>query len=296
MGVSLPMLRHLISLKELGALKGDVLLLGRMSPMFNTRMLKRTLLKEGLDRPFVSSKGYENIFRHNPSDVEVFKSLGFSRVYSLDVSSYEGADFVWDLNLPVPENLKNKFDFIYDGGTIEHIFNTPQVLKNLHDLLHPTGYIFHENPANNFVDHGYYQFPPSLFFDYYTANNYEIISALLCKVFRRKNRSYLAYNYLPNRFEAYSYGRWSGTMLSNVVVVRKTSMSTSGKFSQQSRYEELFWGGISSPISSERESFKKQLARKFPKMRYWYIRFRRPIFETINGLIARSKPKPDMKL
>jgi SAM-dependent methyltransferase len=249
--------------------------------------------------PYINTfqtQSYEEIFRHNPTDIELFKAIGFSNVFSLDVSPYEGADFVWDLNYPVGNELAGRFDFIYDGGTIEHIFNFPQVLENLHKLLKPEGYIFHENPANNFVDHGFYQFSPSVFHDYYTANGYQIVSSLLCRVHKRKNKSYRAFNYTPVRFEHRSYGGWGRAVLSNVVVVKKLASSSTGLIPQQSRYLEIFWDKRVPITNRNSDGWKKRLATSFPKIRYWYVRLRRPTSEFFSQLRSFYPEKSDFKL
>ena len=60
------------------------------------------------------------------NDTIFFNKLGFKTVTSLDYSDYEGADLIHDLNNPIPDSLHDKFDFVYDGGTLEHVFDFPQ--------------------------------------------------------------------------------------------------------------------------------------------------------------------------
>lgn len=67
-------------------------------------------------------------------------------------------------------------DFIYDGGTIEHIFHVPNVMENIADTLKVGGTILHHSPTNNYVDHGFYQFSPTFFLDYYAANGFTDIA------------------------------------------------------------------------------------------------------------------------
>jgi hypothetical protein len=294
MGISLPALRHLISLTKINAIQGEILLLGRMSPMFTTKQLKNTLKNSGLNSDFkFSQSDYSNIYRHNPQDFEIFESLGFSKVYSLDASSYENVDFVHDLNLPLPSNFSKKFDFIYDGGTLEHIFNLPQVLCNLHLLLRDGGYIFHESPANNFVDHGFYQISPTLYFDYYTTNKYEVVNSMICQVYKKKNKKYKVFEYLPLKFETFSYGGWKNALLCSIFVVRKNINSTSGHIPQQSRYQELFWKDDMQFGSPDFSNWRYRWGHRFPKLRYWYVRFRRLIIDTFYITLPKRKPKPD---
>src|SRR6202171_3135289 len=53
----------------------------------------------------------------------VFKQLGAELVDSMDASDYEGATVVADMNKAIPEELHEKYDLVYDGGTLEHVFN-----------------------------------------------------------------------------------------------------------------------------------------------------------------------------
>jgi SAM-dependent methyltransferase len=109
------------------------------------------------------------------SDVKFFKTLGFSTVHSVDVNSWEGADIIHDLNLPFPPDSphREKYDVIFDGGTLEHIFHVPNVLKNIYDLLAVGGRIIHQSPVDMF-GHGFYNFSTCFFEDFYRANEFEI--------------------------------------------------------------------------------------------------------------------------
>jgi hypothetical protein len=82
----------------------------------------------------------------------------------MDASPYEGADVVQDLNLPVPEQFKERYTVVFDGGTLEHIFNFPVALKNCMEMLRPGGTLFVNVIANQQFGHGFYQVSPELFF------------------------------------------------------------------------------------------------------------------------------------
>jgi hypothetical protein len=53
---------------------------------------------------------------------------------------------------------------VFDGGTLEHVFNFPVALKNCMEMLRQDGRLFIHNCANNLCGHGFYQFSPELFF------------------------------------------------------------------------------------------------------------------------------------
>ena len=94
---------------------------------------------------------------------EIFKAKSVS---SLDNSSYENADEIIDLNLPINKGYK-EFDSVIDFGTSEHIFNVSQCLKNISSLCKINGQIIHCLPSNNSCGHGFWQFSPELFFQLY---------------------------------------------------------------------------------------------------------------------------------
>jgi len=97
-------------------------------------------------------------------------------VDSMDASAYEGASIIHDLNLPIPIYLKGRFDLVWDGGTLEHVFNFPVALQNAMQMVRIGGHIFLDTPANNQCGHGFYQFSPELFFRVFTpANGFELL-------------------------------------------------------------------------------------------------------------------------
>ena len=59
--------------------------------------------------------------------------------------------------------MYEQFDFIVDGGTLEHVFNYPIAVSNVKLMLRPGGLFVGINPANNDLGHGLYQFGPDLF-------------------------------------------------------------------------------------------------------------------------------------
>jgi hypothetical protein len=110
------------------------------------------------------------------SDGEFFKSLGFLTVDSMDCSEYEGASIICNLNNDAPETLHNRFDVIYDGGSTEHMFNTAKALENYNKMLKVGGLMIHSLPSTGCMDHGFYMYSPTLFYDYYRQNNWDILS------------------------------------------------------------------------------------------------------------------------
>ena len=119
----------------------NTITLGRQFIYINDPTLKKKFNIELND----NQKYAENLFS---------KYFETSLVESIDYSNYENPSITHDLNKPIPENLKNKFDTVIDSGTLEHVFNFPQAIKNCSELLKKNGQILHILPANNFSGHG----------------------------------------------------------------------------------------------------------------------------------------------
>lgn len=101
----------------------------------------------------------------------MFEALGFPGIETLDASDWEFPDggnvIVHDLNAPVPEELHDRYNFIYDGGTLEHVFNVPTALKNMFLMLKPGGRAIGVNPLNGLPGHGMYQFTAELVYGFW---------------------------------------------------------------------------------------------------------------------------------
>jgi SAM-dependent methyltransferase len=111
---------------------------------------------------------------------DFLRTLGAKECYALDSSPYEGAEFIHNLNAPLPASLLGRFNCVIDGGTLEHIFDFSSALRNVLKMVKPGGHLIICNIANNFLGHGFYQLSPELFYSALTPENgCEIASILL---------------------------------------------------------------------------------------------------------------------
>ena len=114
---------------------------------------------------------------------KLFDLLGAREVHSFDVSNYQQATHIHDMNLPVPAEFHQRYSCVYDGGTIEHVFNIPQALKNCLEMVQLGGHFMQVNIANNYMGHGFWQFSPEMIFRAISAENgFEIRTVLLHEV------------------------------------------------------------------------------------------------------------------
>ena len=110
-------------------------------------------------------------FTRIKTSTDFLQFLGAEEIRAMDFSDYEGASILHDLNKPVGDELKNKFTFVLDGGTTEHVFNFPTALANAMEMVAVGGHLVIITGGNNFLGHGFYQFSPELFYRALSAEN-----------------------------------------------------------------------------------------------------------------------------
>ena len=179
MGIAKAAVKMLLKEALKRPLRGSVLTLGKQGIWVTYQSLQKIAHDFGV--PLIDPG--EITLSDNPdgkaknciSDQCLFKSLGFSECKTLDISNYEGADYIFDLNAPeLPPELRERFDVIIDGGTFEHVFHIPNAFKNIWGMLRPNGRIVHIAPSSNHIDHGFYMFSPIIFWEFYTQNKFII--------------------------------------------------------------------------------------------------------------------------
>ena len=122
-------------------------------------------------------------------------------VHCMDQSDYEGADIIWDLGYPVPDELHGRFDFIYDGGCLDNMFNPAQAIMNFTRMLKPGGRLICLESACSF-SWAYVMYSPGWFNDYFEANGFTDWSVHVCSFTNRESMvrgPWKAYRYDPGR-------------------------------------------------------------------------------------------------
>ena len=128
---------------------------------------------------FKSERSIDSVEFSDGYSEPLFRLLGAHVTDSMDFSDYEKATVIHDLNKPIPENLKNKYSAIVDGGTIEDVFNFPIAIKNCMEMLELGGHYIGITPANNNMGHGFYQFSPELFYNIFNASNGFVVKKMM---------------------------------------------------------------------------------------------------------------------
>jgi len=152
-------------------------------------------------RTFAMSAELARIARDFVHARTLFEAFGIREYLDLDKFDSDNPALRHDFNNPVPPELENRFGLVFDGGTIEHIFDVRQVMANITKMLRPQGCVVHICSFG--IDHGFYAFSPGFFFDFYGANGFDDFECYLLEAdFSDITRTYAR----RNRYVEYRYG------------------------------------------------------------------------------------------
>ena len=222
MGLNINAVALMASLEGHG---GRMLTLGRQRILFSAEQLERAL--------------GAHVGGTLLDDAAVFRALGYSVVESVDVSTYEGATHVIDLNVPLHRpDMFGAYDAVFTGGTLEHVFDVAQALRTTASLLKIGGRLIHVGPVNGWIDHGFYQLCPTWILDYFGANGWRVVSsALVDRMSDREGKS--VWRVRP----AHHRRRVEGAKQLHFCVAERLESSTVDRNPIQSRYRRKFGEG-----------------------------------------------------
>ena len=105
------------------------------------------------------------------SDDSFYALFTAAKLSILDVSDYEGADVIHDMNLPIGPELENRFDFVLCGSCLDNIFDPVTSMRNLARLVKPGGRIFLFEWGNSYAT-AYLRYTPEWFLDFFAVNDF----------------------------------------------------------------------------------------------------------------------------
>lgn len=263
MGISVNPARWIIRHCRQHRIGGRICTLGRQDIFFQPGALMQLLSEVGLAAiqddginvgpemaaAFHILQSKNRVLSHKPelrnrgmlSDTAFFRMIGFTDLVSIDASAFESADVVFDLNrTDIAAAVPGQFDLVLDCGTIEHVFHVPNVLRNIYDLTRPGGYVMHITPCNNFVDHGFFQFSPTFFFDYYRANGFSDVKVQVAGYGHQDAglEPWTLIDYRPGVLDPISFGGLDNRMVTVFVLARKGDDARCDIVPQQGYYRQ----------------------------------------------------------
>lgn len=166
MGISASFGDLLVHARQQGARFDDLCTIGRQGLAIPVSQLQRMAHTVGASEPDWARFAVDGF-----ADDFFELILGARSIHSVDYSDYQHADLVHDLNTPLPDKWKQRFDALIDGGSIEHIFDIRQALTNYMEAIKVGGSLFLLTTANNMCGHGFYQFSPEFFYRVFSQEN-----------------------------------------------------------------------------------------------------------------------------
>ena len=258
MGLTKNMIQLLLSSKEKRKVDFEsMVMIGRQALHLSDIQLKDCLSFFG----YSSNNVKEIITKDNGFAEGLFRLFGSQNIDSLDASDYEEASIIHDLNQPISNRYKNKYDLVLDSGTIEHVFNVPVALKNCMELTKEGGHFIGIYPCNNFFGHGFYQFSSELFYRTLSKENGFKIIDVIVFVDDPKPTFYS----VPDTSEEYQRILLLNSKSVYLYVVAK-KIKTVEIFKEsplQMDYSQLKWNGIRSQV--KRKKKKKKLSSMMPQ-------------------------------
>jgi hypothetical protein len=178
-------LHFLMALSQVEKLSGQFLSLGRQTVYIDPSRLALILEAYGhfipdsyrLDDALNIDKATRNSKRSIRDDVlfSIFSDVDYK---CLDKSDYEGAQGVLNLNGVIPHGHRQKYDFIYDGGTPDNVFDPAQAIRNICEMLAPGGRVLNFNVGGAWPG-AYCSFSCEWFFSFYAVNDFEDVRVFL---------------------------------------------------------------------------------------------------------------------
>jgi len=102
----------------------------------------------------------------------------FLQPRTMTAIDFHGTEQALKLDLNTPLDLGRQFQIVLNLGTAEHVFNVAQVFKTIHDHAVPGGVMVHALPFSGWVDHGFFSFNPTFYWDLAAANGYTVMAAV----------------------------------------------------------------------------------------------------------------------
>lgn len=179
MSILRPIAKLVIDEHKRKPITGDALTIGKQSVDFpyseavemlaDSKVAIRPVFRFEIDEETVGYKG-----RGHPTDTAFFSMFSGANLSSLDVSPYEGAAIIHDMNKELPPEYYGRADFVFDGSCLDNIFDPACALRSMSHLLRPGGRMFLFNHST-LIQSAYLAFSPEWFWDFFQFNGYRDI-------------------------------------------------------------------------------------------------------------------------
>jgi hypothetical protein len=109
-----------------------------------------------------------------PDLIEFLRRRGLRELDTIDLFD-DRAALRFDMNYPIPDAYRERYQTFIDLGSLEHVFDTRQCLENCLRMVRPGGHYLLSTPVNGHFDHGLHTFSPEALLQALTLNDFEIV-------------------------------------------------------------------------------------------------------------------------
>jgi SAM-dependent methyltransferase len=249
MGLNMPAIQMILDEHQYRPITGESLHIGRQTVNADDATLLGLFTATGLptdrliqafrqDRDRVTRAANGNIL-----DNCFLNAFSDAHYHCMDVSDYEGADILHDMNYDVPVDYHEKFDYIYDGSCIDNMFDPATFIKNVARMLKVGGRAILVNHASAYP--GAYIAPSAeWYYSYFAVNDFADCKVYVGRALPGGHRlfvEYDLYSFNPyfTRDPEYDYSAACAdirTWLLCIVIAEKKADSTTEKIPIQSHY------------------------------------------------------------
>lgn len=250
MGIMAPIARAILREHKFRPIAGDGLLIGRQTIPLTLDEAKQMLVDEGVqlraefdvDADWIYDGDTRSAVGHRYiSDRAFFAMFSSIKLKTLDVTDYENAEIIHDMHLPLPDEFKDRFDFIWNGSCLDNMSDPGMAMRSTAQMLKSSGRVICMEMATPDFD-AYVTFSQAWFFDFFAVNHFEDCKVYTLnfdpkKIFRGDYHLFVAKN-----FEAQSVQSPIGVMRPRryarmtFVIAEKGTNSTSDTMPIQRQY------------------------------------------------------------
>jgi hypothetical protein len=263
MGLDYQGIRFLLGLRAKGVIFERTATIGRQGLSIQPQLLDRLLSEYN-----IQCKNAVDAARVRGFGEPLFKCLGAQIVDSLDASAYESATIIHDMNRPVPQELNGRYTTVFDGGSLEHVFNFPQSICNSMAMVAQGGHLILITPTNNFMGHGFYQFSPELFYRVLSRENgYHIDRMIACEAHVGAPWYEVAD---PAQFgHRVVLRNWRQTYL--LICARRNEIVPLFSLNPQQSDYVMMWDGKSPPKNLQRQKLRRLIPEPLKPILRWLV-------------------------
>lgn len=201
MGLTSTSLKFVLKKSKKYRFRGPVLTFGNQDIYATEKDIKDWAKKDNipLESPkkilYSSSKDVQQINKQTQNCIHAitfFEFIGINekQYYDIDKFAFDKPKIIHDLQLPMDKRFYNFFNLVLDSGTLEHIFDVKSVMENIVRITKIGGYVLQFIPAQNFLNHGFYQFSPTFFHDFYHNNGFDVVESYIIEIRGSSDRFY----------------------------------------------------------------------------------------------------------